>query len=1173
MKNKISKYYYKYIFIIIIACSALSLKAGDIQVKTKSADAKLTVKENTYSNFKFSNSFDHLKYWSVKTDKDLFTELSIPDYGYSNKIGDPKLPVSRKFIEIPFGSTPVVKVISYSMTEYNLSDYGVKYKLMPAQPPVSKGLNNKAPKFQYNKATYSTNQFNSDELVSVDVIGIMRNVRLARLDIAPVRYNPVTNTIQVFNDIEVEITFQGADIAGTAKLKKEKYSPYFESMFNNQLINYKRTFDVRDTVTKYPVKYVIVSDSVFKSALQPFIQWKTKKGFTVVEAYTDDSLVGTTTTSIKNYLEGLYNAGTASNPAPSFVLFVGDVAQIPAFAGTGNGGGHVTDLYYCEYTGDYIPEIYYGRFSASTVADLQPQIDKTLEYEQYLMPDPAFLDSVVMIAGVDDGSQADGGNSELYGNGQINYGTSNYFNLAHGLNSDTYLWPTSNSSTASSSIIADISKGVGFANYTAHGSPDGWYNPSFSVSDVAGLQNNHKYPLMVGNCCQTNTFNNSVCFGEALLRASGKGAVGYIGASNYSYWDEDYWFATGYRTVVENPTYSATSLGAYDRTFHDHSEKFGDWFTTMDQMIFAGNLAVTQSGSSLMQYYWEIYCLMGDPSLMIYFGVPPALTATYNSLLPIGTNSFTVNTEPYAYVAVSMSGVLYGAALADSSGVAIVPLNPITIPGTASVVATKQNRSPFIDSVYVANPSGPYVVYNSELIHDISGNNNGQADYSEKITLDVNLKNLGLSLAHNVLAKLRTNDAFVTITDSTQSWGNIMSDSSSTQNNAYAFTVADYVPDKHPAHFTLAITDSIGNSWSGAFNVVLNSPALSIGSITINDASGNGNGKLDPGETADIIISSKNIGTSDALNTISNLVYDSGSVTINNVSVNLGTLSANTGAANATFNVTVSPSAVIGSIASFTNTLKSGLYSVQKPINLLIGLVDEDWETVTFTKFPWAQGAYPWTITNAAPFQGIYSARSGTITDSQSSDLSITFNVLFNDTISFYRKVSSESNYDFFNFSIDGVLKDTASGVGGGWVRVAVPVVTGFHTFEWSYAKDASNSAGSDCAWIDYIIFPPMTFKGVSVPEISSNNSSLNCFPNPFNQSTLINYSLEKTSNVTMKIYNIVGQEIATLVSEKNKQPGKYSVLFDAEKYRSGIYQCVLTTNNNTFVQKLVITR
>jgi len=140
-------------------------------------------------------------------------------------------------------------------------------------------------------------------------------------------------------------------------------------------------------------------------------------------------------------------------------------------------------------------------------------------------------------------------------------------------------------------------------------------------------------------------------------------------------------------------------------------------------------------------------------------------------------------------------------------------------------------------------------------------------------------------------------------------------------------------------------------------------------------------------------------------------------------------------------------------------------------------------------------------------------------------------------------------------------------------VRIAVPVTTGFHTFEWYYAKDASNSAGSDCAWIDYIIFPPMTFKGVSVPEISNNNNSLNCYPNPFNQSTSINYVLEKTSNVTVKIYNIVGQEITTLVSEKNKQPGKYSVLFDAEKYRSGIYQCVLTTNNNTFVQKLVITK
>ena len=94
----------------------------------------------------------------------------------------------------------------------------------------------------------------------------MRGIRLARLNIAPVRYNPVTNTIKVYNDIDVEITFPGADIAQTIELKKKTFSHYFESMYDNQLINYKSAHSAKDTITKYPVKYVISFRSFFQDS-------------------------------------------------------------------------------------------------------------------------------------------------------------------------------------------------------------------------------------------------------------------------------------------------------------------------------------------------------------------------------------------------------------------------------------------------------------------------------------------------------------------------------------------------------------------------------------------------------------------------------------------------------------------------------------------------------------------------------------------------------------------------------------------------------------------------------------------------------------------------------------------------------------------------------------------
>jgi hypothetical protein len=288
--------------------------------------------------------------------------------------------------------------------------------------------------------------------------------------------------------------------------------------------------------------------------------------------------------------------------------------------------------------------------------------------------------------------------------------------------------------------------------------------------------------------------------------------------------------------------------------------------------------------------------------------------------------------------------------------------------------------------------------------------------------------------------------------------------------------------------------------------------------------------------------------------------------------VNLGTLSAGGGTANATFSVSVSPAAVLGSEVSFSDSLYSGNYCSNKLYNLLIGVADEDWETGTFTKFPWVQGGtLPWVISDTNPYQGSYCAKSGHITNSQESDLSIAFNVLNDDSISFYRKVSSEATFDILYFYIDNTVEDTASGCGGGWERVSVPVTAGIHTFKWSYQKDYSTSDGSDCAWIDYILFPPVQLEPFAVKNISSNETTLSCYPNPFSKSTSIAYSIEKAGKVSIAVYNSVGQMVVTLVNGDIEQTGSHTMAFNAEGLRAGIYHCVLTTDDKAIVCKLLI--
>ena len=77
-------------------------------------------------------------------------------------------------------------------------------------------------------------------------------------------------------------------------------------------------------------------------------------------------------------------------------------------------------------------------------------------------------------------------------------------------------------------------------------------------------------------------------------------------------------------------------------------------------------------------------------------------------------------------------------------------------------------------------------------------------------------------------------------------------------------------------------------------------------------------------------------------------------------------------------------------------------------------------------------------------------------------------------------------------------------------------------------------------------------------------------YPNPFNPSTRITYSIPKSSFVTLKVYDILGNEIATLVNQ-TQDAGNYNVSFNAENLSNGIYIYSLNADNFTDVKKMIL--
>ena len=130
---------------------------------------------------------------------------------------------------------------------------------------------------------------------------------------------------------------------------------------------------------------------------------------------------------------------------------------------------------------------------------------------------------------------------------------------------------------------------------------------------------------------------------------------------------------------------------------------------------------------------------------------------------------------------------------------------------------------------------------------------------------------------------------------------------------------------------------------------------------------------------------------------------------------------------------------------------------------------EDDFETGDFSILPWQHsGNSNWMIATDDVYGGTYSAKSGTITHNQISELEVTLDCTGFNTISFARKVSSESGYDYLKFYVDGLKIAEWSG-SQDWAEESYSVTSGQHTFKWVYEKDVSISNGSDCAWIDNV--------------------------------------------------------------------------------------------------------
>ena len=1093
--------------------------------------------------------------------------------------GEPSLPYSSVSLLLPPGHiATAIELIG----EGEITLEG-KFKLWPYQPSRPLSEKSKA-EFLKNDKLYNTDASYPKQQTGSLSTQYLNGHSLAFSTFTPLKYNPVKGTISYYTKLTIKIT-----TAPSAKAEKALQNLSSRSDVKKSLQKLAQNptmisaYPEKATRSEEDYKLLIITPEQFEDDFDELRNIYLSRGVASKIFTKEFILVNVEGQDLPEKIRNLIILEYQESDV-EYVLLGGDIEHIPHrgfYCYVQSGGGYAdygipADLYYSGLDGnwndngnnkwaepdedDLLPDIAVARFPFSNSTELANLINKSISYQNspvlgefqkpllagehlYSAPETWGKDYLDLLIGEHDD------------NGYTTIGIPENYNIETMYEHDAG-W-------GGSDLMDKVNQGKQFVHHVGHASPN--FVAHLYTSDITNANFyatngiDHNFTIMQTHGCDCGSFDNNDCILERMVLIENF-AVAVVGNSRFG------WFNEG---QTEGPA-AHLHREMVDAMFNEQIAQIGKAFVESKIQTAPWVEAPGQHEEGALRWNFYDINVLGDPAMSVWNDEPIDIDVVYPTEVMLGTPSIEVvvssdgEAKEGFSCAVLKNDELLSTAITDENGMANLIFNPpVTEIGDALLIISGYNCLPDTSHILFIPAEGPYVVYAENIVDDAAGNGNGLVDFGESILLNLSLCNIGVDKALNINAAMYQEEyEWFMITDEGESYGDIASADTVMKQHAFAFDVADNVPDQ--TVFNLFIDAMDGNHvWTSGFQLIANAPILVSEEMIIDDSNGNDNGMLDPGEEVNLNFNITNTGHSSCSNIVVGLSAYSPYIFLEPDSEFIAELQPGQSQI-VSFPAVVNPDAPIGTPVEFALGMVSGAYAFSATFNSTIGIMEEDFETGDFTAFEWINaGSQPWTIISDNPYDGTYSTKSGNITHNQSSNLMISLETIGEGEISFAYKVSSESTWDFLRFYMDGNKLDEWSGEAG-WEEVTYPIAQGSHILKWAYEKDQLESVGSDCGWLDNIVFPATTTI-ISVDEIIGNNHLL-VYPNPSSGVFYLNSEFLK-NNAIINVYDISGRQMLNQSNLNSNAVIKLDLSF-AER---GLYFVEVKTETGSFVEKIVV--